>query len=102
MMDNGFSSLRETVSGAVSVSEFRSRLAEIIGRVEQGQEVLIARRGIPIAKLVPLQGSSKRRLGVLKDKMGEEALAALEAPLSAADQAALEGGLTNNLGIAER
>ena len=87
----------------VTVSEFRARLAEMIGRVEQGEEILIARGREPVAKLVGLRRKSRRRLGVLKELMGEEALNALteavEEPLSQADQAALEGALTDSLGI---
>ncbi len=90
----------------VTVSEFRARLAEMIGRAERGEEVVIARGREPVAKLVGLQPKSRRRLGVLKELMSEEALNALmeavEQPLSPADQAALEGALTDDLGIAKR
>ena len=93
-------------SEPVTVSEFRARLAEMIGRVEQGEEILIARGREPVAKLVGLRPKSRRRLGVLKELMSEEELTALteavERPLSPADQAALEGGLTDALGIAKR
>ena len=90
----------------VSISEFRARLAEIVGRVEQGEEVVIARGRQPVAKLVPLRGKRRRRLGVLKELIGEQALAALteaiEKPLSPHDQAALEGRGTDVLGIDRR
>lgn len=52
-----------------------------------------------------VQRKSRRRLGILKEMMSEEELNALteavERPLSPADQAALEGGLTDDLGIAK-
>ena len=90
----------------VTVSEFRARLAEMIGRVERGEEVVIARGREPVAKLVGLRPKSRRRLGILKEMMSEEELSALteavERPLSPADQAALEGGLTDSLGITKR
>ena len=90
----------------VTVSEFRARLAEMIHRAEQGEEVVIARGREPVAKLVGLRPKSRRRLGVLKELMSEEALNALteavEKPLSPADQAALEGALTDDFGIAKR
>ena len=89
--------------GAVTVSEFRARLAEMIGRVERGEQVVISRSGTPVAKLVPAVGSTKRRLGTLKSMIGAEELEALsavvDAPLSAREQAALEGGMTDVLGI---
>ena len=90
----------------VKISEFRARLAEMIGRAERGEEVVIARGRKPVAKLVGLQPKRRRRLGILKEMMSEEELNALmeavEAPLSPADQVALEGGLTDALGIAKR
>ena len=58
-----------------------------------------------VKKPVEVQRKSRRRLGILKEMMSEEELNALieavEEPLSPADQAALEGGLTDALGIAK-
>ena len=90
----------------VTVSEFRARLAEMISRAERGEEVVIARGREPVAKLIGLQPKRRRRLGILKEMMSEEELNALteavERPLSPADQAALEGGLTDEFGITKR
>lgn len=105
-MASRLSSSGGSSSAPVTISEFRSRLAEMVGRVERGEEVLIARGRVPVAKLVPLTGKRKRRLGVLRDMMSEEALAALtkalDEPLALDDQAALEGRLTDSLGIGKR
>lgn len=90
----------------VTVSEFRARLAEMIGRAERGEEVVVARGREPVAKLVGLRRKGRRRLGVLKELVSAQALAALveavEDPLSPADQAALEGQHSDPLGIAIR
>ena len=105
MASDGFSS-GVSPSGLVTISEFRARLAEMVNRAEQGEEVVIARGRQPVAKLVPLQHKRKRRLGVLKNTMSAENLAALsevlDQPLSTDDQAALEGRHTNLLGILRR
>ena len=78
----------------------------MIGRAERGEEVVIARGQMPVAKLVPLENRRERRLGVLKDMMSEEAIealvTALDEPLSSRDRAALEGRLTDSLGISRR
>lgn len=91
---------------AVTVSEFRARLAEMISRAERGEEVVVARGREPVAKLVGLQRKRRRRLGILKEMMSEEELDALteavEKPLSRADQAALEGALADDFGITKR
>ncbi|MDD9988178.1 MAG: type II toxin-antitoxin system prevent-host-death family antitoxin [Spirochaetaceae bacterium] len=96
----------ETTAAPVTISEFRARLAEMVGRAERGQEVVIARGRQPVAKLVPLRMKPRRRLGLLKQLLSTEDLEALteavEAPLSPADQAALEGEHTDALGIARR
>lgn len=91
------------IAEPVSVDVFRSRLAEMIGRAERGEEVVITRGREPVAKLVPVPVKRPRRLGVLKERLSAQELAALteavEAPLSPADQAALEGRHTDSLGI---
>ena len=93
-------------SGLVTISEFRAHLAAVVGRVEQGEEVVIARGRQPVAKLVPLQKKCPRRLGVLREMMSERTLGmlarAIEQPLSPLDQASLEGKNTNTLGIGRR
>lgn len=90
----------------VTIGEFRARLAEMVSRAERGEEVVIARGHRPVAKLVPLARRRPLRLGTLKERLSKEELAALtaaiEAPLSEADQAALEGALTDEFGIAKR
>ncbi|MEO1018168.1 MAG: type II toxin-antitoxin system prevent-host-death family antitoxin [Pseudomonadota bacterium] len=93
------------LSGPVTVSEFRAKLAEMVARAERGEEVVIARGTEPVAKLVPLKAKRQKRLGILKEMLSTTELEALreavEKPLSAEDQAALEGELTDELGISK-
>ena len=90
----------------VPIGEFRACLAEMIRRAERGEEVIIARGGEPVAKLVRLASARPRQLGVLKEWLSDEDLAALtmaiERPLSASDQAALGGETTDMLGLSTR
>jgi prevent-host-death family protein len=94
------------LNAPVTIGEFRAHLAKMINRAERGEEVVIARGDRPVAKLVPLAGKRRRRLGTLKELLSEEELAALteavDKPLSPEDQAALEGALTDEFGIAKR
>ena len=46
-------------SPSVSVAEAKSRLSELLTRVESGEEVVITRRGRPIARLCPEQRPRK-------------------------------------------
>ena len=90
----------------VPVGVFRARLAEMMRRAERGEEVLIARGGEPVAKLVRITSARRRQLGVLKEWLSDEDLDALsraiEWPLSASDQAALAGETTDMLGLSRR
>lgn len=105
IMTNAAASNRtaQPLPGFVTISEFRAHLAEMLGRVEQGEEVIIARGRQPVAKLVPLQGKRRRRLGVLREMVSERTLRrltrAIEQPLSPLDQASLNGMDTDTLGI---
>ena len=49
----------------VNVYEAKTHLSRLLERVEAGEEVVIARAGKPVAKLVPIPTTGKRRLGLL-------------------------------------
>jgi prevent-host-death family protein len=48
----------------VSVHEAKTHLSRLLRRVAAGEEVVIARAGKPVAKLVPLTRSAGRQFGV--------------------------------------
>jgi prevent-host-death family protein len=52
----------------VNIHEAKTHLSRLLESVEEGEEVIIARAGKPIAKLVPLK-SKPRRPGGLKGKI---------------------------------
>lgn len=45
----------------VNVYEAKARLSALLARVETGEEIVIARNGRPVARLVPLSGRPVRR-----------------------------------------
>ena len=47
----------------VSVHEAKTHLSRLLARVAQGEEIVIARAGKPIARLVPVELKSRRVLG---------------------------------------
>lgn len=73
----------------VNVQDAKTRLSELLARVEQGEEVTIARGGKPIARLLPLADPGARALGFAPghlddaffDALSVEELAAWENPL---------------------
>ncbi len=47
----------------VNVQNAKTRLSELLGRVERGEEFVIARGGKPIARLAAIGGPEPRELG---------------------------------------
>ena len=72
----------------VNVHEAKTQLSRLLAQVEAGEEVIIARNGTPVARLVPCKKRGKRRPGTWKgrielddsffDPLPEEELAAWE------------------------
>lgn len=72
----------------VNVHEAKTNLSRLLGKVEAGEDVVIARNGTPVARLVPVQRPRKRQFGSMKgriklddsffDPLPEEELAAWE------------------------
>ena len=73
----------------VNVHEAKTRLSQLLAQVESGEDVVIARNGKPVARLVGCQGRGKRQFGAMAgqitvddsffDPLPEEELAAWEA-----------------------
>ena len=53
----------------VNVHQARAQLSRLLARVEAGEEVVIARRGVPLARLVGCKPPGKRQPDVLKGKV---------------------------------
>lgn len=49
----------------VNVHEAKTRLSELLARVERGEEIVIARGGTPVARLVAAGAVPPRELGFL-------------------------------------
>ena len=41
----------------VDIKDARARLSQLIARAEAGEDVTIARNGVPVARIVPVAGS---------------------------------------------
>ncbi len=54
----------------VTIHVAKTRLSQLISRVEAGEEIVIARGKEPVAKLVPIQPpAARRKFGALKGKV---------------------------------
>ena len=52
----------------VNIHEAKTHLSRLLARVAGGEEITIAKAGVPVARLVPVESSPNRRpLGIDKD-----------------------------------
>lgn len=74
----------------INIHEAKTHLSRLLEKVAGGEEVVIAKAGKPIARLVPLDAPpQKRRLGLLTDKL--HIPDDFDAPLTEDDLAMFEG-----------
>jgi prevent-host-death family protein len=65
------------MDGTVGAFEAKTHLSALLDRVERGEEVTITRRGLPVAKLVPVKKVAEgvhplsEKLQALRQKMRE-------------------------------
>jgi prevent-host-death family protein len=58
------------VATVINIHDAKTHLSRIVEEVAAGKEVVIAKAGKPMARLVPMkQGVTKKRLGMLKGKI---------------------------------
>jgi prevent-host-death family protein len=53
----------------INVHEAKTHLSRLLQRVESGEEITIARAGIPVARLVPVASSRARAQGMDEGKI---------------------------------
>jgi prevent-host-death family protein len=78
------------MSTIVNVHEAKTHLSRLLEDVAAGSEVVIAKAGRPVARLVPVDsGVRPKRLGLLRGRI--KVPADFNAPLSSDDLSAFEG-----------
>jgi prevent-host-death family protein len=73
----------------VNMHEAKTTLSQLVEQAEGGEEILIARAGTPVARIVALRRGMRRVLGQWRGQvhMSDD----FDAPLPASDQRAWEG-----------
>lgn len=71
----------------VNVHQAKTELSKLLAEVEQGHEIVIARNGTPVARLVPLPAPGPRRLRVDTWKGRVRMAPDFDAPLTDAELA---------------
>jgi len=58
------------MSEKVNIYDAKTRLSQLVGRAEAGEEIIIARGGRPAARLVPFRaGTVKRKPGRMRGRI---------------------------------
>jgi len=57
-----------------NIHEAKTQLSRLLEKARQGEEIIIAKAGVPHVRLVPVETTAKRELGFLKGQftVGEE------------------------------
>lgn len=55
----------------VNIQEAKTQLSRLLKMVDVGEEVVIANRGLPVAKIISYDRPSKRQLGFVKGTLPE-------------------------------
>ncbi len=59
------------MSRTVNMHEAKTHLSRLVEAVLAGEEIILARAGKPVAKLVAVEAASERPLGFLKGRLTE-------------------------------
>ena len=85
------------MTAQINVAEAKAKLSSLLDRVLAGEEIVIARAGKPLARLVPVKEKARRKPGAWRDwKVSADVL--LE-PMLPEDLDAAEGKYTDRFGI---
>lgn len=49
----------------VNVQDAKTRLSELLSRAERGEDIVIARAGVPIVRLTLIDGKPRRQFGAM-------------------------------------
>jgi prevent-host-death family protein len=55
----------------INVHKAKTTLSQLLERVHNGEEIILAKGGKPYARLVPLEKPAKRKLGFMKGSVDE-------------------------------
>lgn len=56
----------------VNVQQAKTHLSELLARAEQGDDITIARAGVPIVRLVLVSGRPRRTFGIMQFEVPDD------------------------------
>jgi prevent-host-death family protein len=83
----------------VNIAEAKAKLSELLDRALAGEEIVIARAGKPLARLVPTRPTKRRKPGVWRGWAASVPTEAFLAPMDPGDLDAAEGKHSDDFGV---
>ncbi len=83
----------------INIAEAKAKLSELLDRALAGEEIVIARAGKPLVRLVPIKGAKTRGKGAWRGWAASIETEAFLAPMDPEDLDAAEGKFGDEFGI---
>ena len=83
----------------VNVAEAKAKLSELLDRALAGEEIVIARAGKPMARLVPMETMTRRKPGAWRGWAADVPTEVFLAHMDPEDLDAAEGKFSDEFGI---
>jgi prevent-host-death family protein len=79
------------MADSINATEAKAHFSELLDRAARGEEIVVARAGKPVARIMPLADPPKRPFGLMKGRWPEIPDDVLLAPMSEEDLRWAEG-----------
>jgi len=83
----------------INVAEAKAKLSELLDRALAGEDIVIARAGKPLARLVPVASPKRRKPGAWRGWAADIPTEVFLAPMDPEDLDATEGKFSDKFGI---
>jgi prevent-host-death family protein len=87
------------MTSQINVAEAKAKLSELLDRAVAGEEIVIARAGKPLVRLVPVEGLKPRQKGAWRGWAADVPTKVFLAPMDPEDLDAAEGKFSDEFGI---
>jgi prevent-host-death family protein len=86
----------------INIAEAKAKLSELIDRALAGEEIVVARAGKPLVRLVPVNKLPRRKPGAWRGWAASIPTEVFLAPMDPEDLDAAEGKFSDEFGITRR
>jgi prevent-host-death family protein len=87
------------MTGQINIAEAKAKLSELLDRALAGEDIVIARAGKPLARLVPVEARQPRKKGAWRGWAADVPTVVFLGPMDPEDLDAAEGKFSDDFGI---